>query len=95
MGKKNAVKLKMFVKDGCGMCKVVKELLGGMLNDLSEHIDVQIITTNPKVIADNNLQYAPTLRFNDSLDGELIGVKITPQAILDGIRKLRFGTPKE
>lgn len=90
MGKKKKdVEIKMFVKDGCGACEKAKHLVGGLLDDLSEFIDIQIIPTNPKVIAENNLKYAPTMRFSNG--AELVGGQITPEIIFAQIRKIRFG----
>jgi len=86
--KKKDVEIKMFVKDGCGACAKAKELVGGLLEDLSEYIDIEIIQTNPKIVAENNLIFAPTMRFGNGT--ELIGGQITPEIILAQIRKMRF-----
>lgn len=88
------VKISMFVKNGCSACKSAKQRIGGLLNDLSDIIDIEIITTNPQIVVENELMYAPTMRFNGRTQktGELIGSKITADAIFDQIKKMRFGT---
>lgn len=92
MPKQKSIRLKMFVKEGCRACERAKRELTGLLQDLAEGIDVQIITTNPQIVRENQLMYAPTMRFNDDMNTQLVGQHITAEAILKNIRILKFKT---